>query len=86
MVDVRRRSGTPKDGASGIGAWNGGLPWRTHKRTPGPLERGATAAAGGTEQVPTNFCLPAGKDHFAALRGPRPGNEVFTLRDKTGTG
>ena len=39
-----------------------------------------------TEQAPLTFRTPGGKDHAAQRSGPRPGNEVFALRRRTGTG
>jgi hypothetical protein len=46
---------------------------------------GEAAAGGRAEQTQLPFYLPGGKEHGAQQSVPRPGNEVFALRDKTGT-
>ena len=51
---------------------------------PGTLTRARGLA--GWKPAQLTFETPGGKDHGAQRSGPRPGNEVFALLDKTGTG
>ena len=58
----------------------------TARRSTGPLHVSGTelALAGGTAELV--FPPQAGRDHGAQRSGPRPGNEVFALLGRTGTG
>ena len=66
---------------SGLARWTARARRVAHRPTPA---RGH-AAAGRAEQAELIFENLGGKDHGAQRSGPRPGNEVFALRDKTGT-
>ena len=56
---------------------------RTPRSWAAPRQGTGTVLAGATGRG--TFPPPGGKDHGAQRSGPRPGNEVFALRDKTGT-
>src|ERR1035441_10294848 len=58
----------------------------TARRSTGPRHVRGTelALAGGTAELV--FPPQAGRDHGAQRSGPRPGNEVFALLGRTGTG